>query len=286
MGYSQTHRRGFLFTTSVFLLGLIIAAPRAFAGPPRELKLDMEFDDFNSYCDKQTEKGFRLIDVSIYKVGARDLYSAIWEQRADPLQTIRHGRTRADLERDITELVDAKYKLVYLEGKGGGGREKYAGLWEPCLTEFPQVWVGMSPEEFRTKHAELQGKEFSISDLTAFEFNGLVLCAGIWKKENLPTTAVQINLSAAQFKLAMKQKPMEGFRVVRLCAYTLQGAEVYSCLWTKQEGAKQEIRVALPATGIKRVNVQMEKEMMQPIQISVVMASNGPRYSIVYEENK
>jgi hypothetical protein len=278
--------RVFICVITICVVNFGILQFNAFAGPPREMKVDLEFDDFNAQFDKQLERGFRLIDVAIYKVGTRDLYSAIWEKRADPPLAFRHGLTRPNLERKITELANEQYGMVYLEGKGGGGREKYACIWEPCTGEFPQVWVGMDPEQFKAKHTELQGKQYSISNLTAFELNGQVVCGGIWQKENLPTSAVQINLSAGKFKLALKKKPAEGFRLSRLCSYILQGKEFYSCLWTKQEGPKQEVRSGLSTIAAKRVTIQMQKKNMHPKQIAVFLQGSRLRYAVLYEDNK
>jgi hypothetical protein len=278
-------RRLVVACMSCVLLGLMLGDVSQ-AGSPREMKLDMEFDAFNTEFDEREKKGFRLIDVAIYKVGTRDLYSAIWEQRADPPFAFRHGLTRQNLERKIKELTDQKYAMVYIEGKGGGGREKWAGIWEPCTTEFPQVWAGMTAEQFKAKHTELQAKQYSISNMTAFELNGQVICGGIWQKENLPESAVQLNLSVGKFKLALRKKPAEGFRLSRLCSYMLRGKDFYSCLWTKQEGPEQEVRTGLATIAAKRVTQQMEKKDMQPKQISVFLQGKRLRYSIAYENNK
>jgi hypothetical protein len=274
----------------VFSVGLILAVSGttdlAVAGPPREMKLDMEFDAFEKEFDRQTARGFRLIDVSIYQVGTRDLYSGIWEERADPPIALRHGMSRDELLEKTAELAEDRYGLIYIEGKGGGGREKFAGIWEPCTGLFPQVWIGMNSVEFKKKYDELAAMGFQMTSLSAYELDGQILLAGLWNKsDEFPEAVLEANLTMRQLSAAVRRKLDEGFRISRLSACLVKGQDRYTCLWKKMDGPIQDVRVGMSATALKRFSRQMDQKGLQPIQISVFANGKQLRYSVVWEDN-
>lgn len=268
------------------LLTVLCGSASLFAGPPREMKLDMDFDAFNAEFDRQTERGFRLIDVSIYQVGPRDLYSGIWEERPEPKIALRHGLVRATLQEKTDELAKDRYGLVYLDGKGGGGREKFAGIWAPCDGLLPQVWVGMAPAEFNEKHAELEQQGCRITDLSTYELNGQILSAGLWNKgDDLPETAIDGNLTARQLLAAVRKKPLEGFRISRLSACIVNGQDRYTCLWKKTDGPAQEVRSLMSKSALTRISRQMETKGLQPVQVSAFAVRNVTKFTVVWEDN-
>ncbi len=256
------------------------------AGPPREMTLDMEFDEFEKEFDRQIARGFRLLDVSIYQVGTRDLYSAIWEERSDPAIAWRHGMQRDGLKEKTEELAADRYGLIYIEGKGGGGREKWAGIWEPCTGLFPQVWLGMNSVEFKQKYDELAADGFQITSLSAYELQGRLLLAGLWNKgDEFPEAVFDANLTARQLAAAIRRKVDDGFRISRLSACLVNGQDRYSCLWKKLDGPTQDVRVGMSAAALKRFRRQMKLKGLQPIQVSVFARGNQMRYAVVWEDN-
>jgi len=258
----------------------------AIAGPPREMKLDMEFEEFEKEFDRQTARGFRLIDVSIYQVGTRDLYSGIWEERSDPAIAWRHGMRRDGLKEKTDEMAADRYGLIYIEGKGGGGREKFAGIWEPCTGLFPQVWIGMNAVEFKKKYDELAAQGFQMTSLSAYELQGQILLAGLWNKgDEFPEAVLEANLTARQLAAVVRRKLDEGFRISRLSACLVKGQDRYTCLWKKMDGPTQDVRVGMSTAALKRFSRQMDQKGLQPVQVAVFAKGNQIRYSVVWEDN-
>lgn len=74
--------------------------------------------------------GFRPIWVSVYQVGGRDFYAAIWEKSPGPAWVARHGQSQQQFSDTHDSLASKGYDLVCGGAANVGGRDLYAGLWQ------------------------------------------------------------------------------------------------------------------------------------------------------------
>ncbi len=268
---------------TLLILGSLVTP--ATAAPPREMKIAMEFEEFEKEFDRQLARKFRLIDMSVFKLGSRDLYTGIWEDRADPVWLMRHGMKPDEFEAKIKEFGEMEYVMTHISGKGGGGREKYAAIWERYPGRDMSYWSRLLANDFEKKHNEQTKRGFRLNRMTAFELSGNVVHGGIWEKADPNGRHVRLGQSYTTFQRDLRTNPKKGWRLAQVCTFTLNKQDRYSCLWVEESGPKQEIRVRLTASGVKNNNERFAADGMQPVQICGYAMGTSDRYVVIWEQN-
>ena len=273
-----------LLTQTSFLLFAFSNKP-AFADPPREMKAGLRFEQFEKEFDRQAARRYRLVDLSIFKVESRDLYAGIWEKREEPFWALRHGLKPMEFQKEADKLREMQLRLVYISGKGGGGREKYAGIFERKV-DGPehQYWLNMPAADFEKKQTELEGDGFRLIGFTGFELSGAVRYGGIWEKGEQPGLQIELGQSNARFRKSIRDLPKKGFRLRRVCAFVWKRQDRYACVWEESKNRKQEIRLRMTSKGLTKTDRQMSKRGFHPVQVSGCFLAGRVRYVAVWEK--
>lgn len=118
-------------------------------GPPWVARHGMTAAKYQEEFDTLTKKGYRLVHVSGYGIGAKDYYAAIWEHRSGPAWAARHGMTHTEYQEQFNELGKKGYRLVQVSGYGVGGKSRYAAIWEQKSGPAWAARHGMTSDGFQ-----------------------------------------------------------------------------------------------------------------------------------------
>jgi cytochrome c biogenesis factor len=71
---------------------------------------------YQAEFDKYVGQGYRLAQVSGYRVNGKDYYAAIWDKSASGAWVARHGMTSAQYQAEFDKYVGQGYRLVDVSG--------------------------------------------------------------------------------------------------------------------------------------------------------------------------
>lgn len=120
------------------------------SGPAWVTHHGMTSSQYQAKFDQYVADGYRLVDVSGYRVGTQARYAAIWEKRSGPAWVARHGMTSSQYQTKFDELTADGYRLVKVSGYKVGNRNRYAAIWEK---RSGSAWVarhGMTSNGYQT----------------------------------------------------------------------------------------------------------------------------------------
>ncbi|MBT9317438.1 hypothetical protein [Leptothoe spongobia] len=88
------------------------------SGPAWVARHGMTSSQYQAKFDELTAEGYRLVNVSGYKVGNRNRYAAIWERQSGAAWVARHGMNSSQYQNRFDQYVADGYRLVNVSGYG------------------------------------------------------------------------------------------------------------------------------------------------------------------------
>src|ERR1051326_4888911 len=85
---------------------------------------------YQATFDDMLRRGYRLIDVSGYAVGAEERYAAIWEQSPGPAWSARHGLSADQYQAAFDDHARQGYRPVRVSSWSLNGQPRFAAIWE------------------------------------------------------------------------------------------------------------------------------------------------------------
>lgn len=108
-------------------------------GPEWQARHGMTAAVYQQEFDQLVRQGYRLVHVSGYGIGRKDLYAAIWEKCDGPEWVARHRMTSAVYQAEFTHFANQGYRAVQVCGYSVNGQDLYAAIWEKTTSP---AWVG------------------------------------------------------------------------------------------------------------------------------------------------
>lgn len=90
-------------------------------------------DQYQQAFNQNTAQGYRLTDVSGYRVGNQVLYAAVWTKVGGPGYQARHGVKGSDFAELNKQFGNQGFVPTRIDGYGSGAQDLYAGIWEAYL---------------------------------------------------------------------------------------------------------------------------------------------------------
>ncbi|WP_204358409.1 hypothetical protein [Streptosporangium sp. 'caverna'] len=152
------------------------------SGPAWVARHGLTSAQYQAEFDRLTGQGYRLTDVSGYRVGREAQYAAIWERSSGPARVARHGLTSAQYQAEFDRLTGRGYRLVHVDGYEVGGRALYAAIWERT---GGSAWVarhGLTSAQYQAEFDRLVRQGYRLSDVSGYGA-GSPRFAALWLKE-------------------------------------------------------------------------------------------------------
>ena len=113
-------------------------------------------------------QGYRLTDVSGYRVGNEERYAALWEKTGDSPWVAKHGMTSARYQKEFDKLTKDGFRLVHVTGSSVAGAYRFAAIWEKS-TGAP--WVArhnMTSDQYQQEFTKLTNDGYRLLTVTGY----------------------------------------------------------------------------------------------------------------------
>ncbi|MBD2507404.1 hypothetical protein H6G91_09000 [Nostoc muscorum FACHB-395] len=200
---------------------------------------------YQATFDKLVGEGYRLVDVSGYEVNGQGRYAAIWVKSGGPAWQARHGLTSAQYQATFDKLVGEGYRLVHVSGYAVNGQDRYAAIWEKSDGPAWQARHGLTSAQYQATFDKLVGEGYRLVDVSGYGVNGQDRYAAIWVKSGGPAWQARHGLTSAQYQATFDKLVGEGYRLVDVSGYDVNGQNRYAAIWEKSGGSAWQARHGL-----------------------------------------
>ncbi|OYD99349.1 hypothetical protein CDG77_01385 [Nostoc sp. 'Peltigera membranacea cyanobiont' 213] len=200
---------------------------------------------YQATFDKLVGEGYRLVDVSGYDVNGQGRYAAIWVKSGGPAWEARHGLTSAQYQATFDKLVGQGYRLVRVSGYSVNGQDRYAAIWEKSDGPAWQARHGLTSAQYQATFDKLVGEGYRLVDVSGYDVNGQDRYAAIWVKSGGPAWEARHGLTSAQYQATFDKLVGEGYRLVDVSGYNVNGQNRYAAIWEKSGGSAWQARHGL-----------------------------------------
>ncbi|MEH2261498.1 hypothetical protein [Nostoc sp.] len=200
---------------------------------------------YQATFDKLVGEGYRLVDVSGYDVNGQGRYAAIWVKSSGPAWEARHGLTSAQYQATFDKLVGQGYRLVHVSGYSVNGEDRYAAIWEKSDGPAWEARHGLTSAQYQATFDKLVGEGYRLVDVSGYSVNGQDRYAAIWVKSGGPAWQARHGLTSAQYQATFDKLVGEGYRLVDVSGYNVNGQNRYAAIWEKSGGSAWQARHGL-----------------------------------------
>lgn len=211
------------------------------------------------------------------------LFGSIWEPSAGQLWQACHGLGAAQYQQTFTDLVAQGYRLVRVSGYSDASRERYAAIWEHRPGPEWHARHGLTPDQYQQSFTELAAQGFRLVDVSGYTSGGQESYAAIWERGSGPAWQARHGLTAVQYQQVFDQLAEQGFRLVRISAHTVGGADRFAGIWEQRPGPAWQARHGLTAGEYQQVFDELTGQGFRLVDLSGYGAGES-RYAAVFEQ--
>jgi cytochrome c biogenesis factor len=188
---------------------------------------------YQAEFDKYVGQGYRLVQVSGYGVSGKDYYAAIWDKSASTEWVARHGMTSAQYQAEFDKYVGQGYRLVQVSGYGVNGKDYYAAIWDKSASTEWVARHGMTSAQYQAEFDKYVGQGYRLVQVSGYGVNGKDYYAAIWDKSAGTEWVARHGLTSAQYQAAFNKYVGQGYRLVQVSGYRVNGKDYYAAIWDK-----------------------------------------------------
>lgn len=198
-------------------------------------------------------KGFRLIWLDGYGVGATAYYNAIWERTFGPAQRVQLGASRNDQINRNEINTTAGYGLVDVCSFNVLRSSFHAGVWALGTPSIVPVRLGLTSAEYQTDFNAMSAAGYSLWRVSGYEDFGFVgeeRFTGVWRKASLGEGWAYHGMRATDFDAHNLNAQSVGYRPAFVEAYNRGADTYYNASWVRNGGLSSS-RLGTIATAVQ-----------------------------------
>jgi hypothetical protein len=133
----------------------------------------------------------------------------------------------------VAQTKPAKKTPVKLSQAIANTQDRYAALW---VKTGGSAWVarhGLTSAQYQAAFDQFVGQGYRLVDVSGYSVNGQDRYAAIWVKTGGSAWVARHGLTSAQYQTAFNQYVGQGYRLVKVSGYSVNGQARYAAIWDK-----------------------------------------------------
>lgn len=216
---------------------------------------------------------------------AEDLYVAAWDSGPTTTWQARHGMTAASYQATFDTLLGQGYRLQCVSGYDSGGQAMYAAIWDQAPGPAWQARHGMTAGEYQATFNQLVGEGYRLRMVSGYEVAGQDYYAAIWDQASGSSWQARHGMSADEYQSTFNQLTSEGYRLLWVCGYTLNGGDLYAAMWDQSpEPGGWQARHRMTAADYVSTNTTLSSQGYRPICVSGYSFDGSDYFAGLWEQ--
>lgn len=191
-------------------------------------------DGYQAKFDELVDQGYRLNSVSGYERNGVPNFAVIFEKRPSTAWWSHSGMTSATYQKKFDEYLAQGFGVVQVDGYTVNGQAYYAAIWDQSATH---AWVtrhGMTSESVQDYFDEYLQDGYKMTDVSGYEIDGNDRYAALWEKvDDGIAWKAYANLTATEYQSRFDEYVADGYRLVDVDGYEVDGEVFYAAIWDK-----------------------------------------------------
>ena len=207
----------------------------------------MTSEQYQSYFNQYIGQGYGLAWVSGYSLNGDDRYAAVWYNDNGPQFVAHHRMTSSQYQSYFDQYVSQGYRLIEVSGYAFGNEANYAALWQRAPGADWVAHHGMTSEQYQSYFDLYISQGYVLKQVDGYTVNRVDYYAAIWTKDTVPAFVAHHRMTSSQYQSYFDQYVGQGYRLVDVSGYTVDGVANYAALWYKDNGPAFVARHGLDA---------------------------------------
>ncbi|MBX2821696.1 MAG: serine hydrolase [Rhodothermaceae bacterium] len=163
----------------------------------------------------------------------------------------RHGLSNAGYQSAFNDLVGQGYRLVQVSGYEVNGSDFYAAIWEQRTGPNWAARHGLTSSQYQQTFDELVAQGYRPVDVSGYNVGGIDYYAAIWEQRNDVAWAARHRLTFSEYQAAFDDFLRQGYRLVDVSGYELNGEDYYAAIWEQRTGPDWAARHGFTTAGFQ-----------------------------------
>ncbi len=205
--------------------------------PPRVSEHGLTQAEYQSRFDFYVGQGYRPVHVNGHSLNGIAYYAGLWEQgSAGPAWAAHHGLTGAQYQERFDTYLSLGYRLVDVSGFSVNGTAVYTGIWEQRPGPAWAAHHGLTGAQYQERFDYYTSQGYRPVRVSGYEINGVPHYAGLWEYSDGRAWVARHGISAAQYQQEFDLYLNQGYRLVCVSAFSINGTSYYSAIWDSSSG--------------------------------------------------
>ena len=227
------------------------------------------------------EKSAALLAIFVLASLAFGSFSGI--ARAQPWAA-RHGLTSSQFQAAFEDYVGQGYRLVDVSGYSVDGEDRYAAIWSKAAGPAWAARHGLTSSQFQAAFEDYVGQGYRLVDVSGYSVDGEDRYAAIWSKAAGPAWAARHGLTSSQFQAAFEDYVGQGYRLVDVSGYSVDGEDRYAAIWSKAAGPAWAARHGLTSSQFQAAFEDYVGQGYRLVDVSGYSVGGEDRYAAIWSK--
>lgn len=200
-------------------------------GPAFVARHRMTSDEYQTYFDKYSGGGYKLMDVSGYELNGTDYYAAFWNKQKSNEWVSHHRMSSEQYQSYFDKYVENGYILNQVNGYNINGNIMYAAIWTKAKSPAFMARHGMTSSQYQSYFDKYVAEGYRLVDVSGYDGGKEALYAAIWYKESGNAWVARHGMTSDQYQNIFDGYVNEGYRLNVVSGYVVNGVDYYAAIW-------------------------------------------------------
>src|SRR6266705_1375406 len=219
-------------------------------------------------CVVDSNSGEIACTLSQPLVAPQQRYAALWERRGGFSWQAQHGLNSTQYQQAFYQFQNQGFRLVHVSGYEVGSEERYATVWEQRDGQQWQARHGLNSIQYQQAFDQMRSEGYRLLRVSGYQVDSEDHYAAIWEYGSGPPIQARHGLSSTQYQEAFDQLRNEGYRLVWLNAYSVDGEDHYAAIWEQRGGVAWEARHGMTADQYQQTFDQLVSQGYRLVQVN------------------
>jgi hypothetical protein len=165
----------------------------------------------------------------------------------------------------------------------------FTGALAPALSVQAQLnpWQarhGLTSDQYQTAFDDLTRQGYRLNYVSGYTINNVPSFAAIWEKKSSPAWVANHGMTAAQYQTNFNTYTSQGYRLVLVNGYTVNGVDNYVAIWDKSPSGAWVARHGMTATDYQTNFNTFVQQGYRLKHVSGYAVGNDARYAAIWEK--
>ena len=145
---------------------------------------------------------------------------------------------------------------------------EYAAIWEQSSGPARQARNGLTSAQYQSTFDQLVSQGYRLIQVSGYSVNGQDLYAAIWEQSSGPARQARHGLTSAQYQSTFNQLVSQGYRLVDVSGYSVNGQDLYAAIWEQSSGPARQARHGLTSAQYQSTFNQLVSQGYRLVDVS------------------